>query len=206
MTLRVLPIVGSKGYYELAAPFDALALDTVEYTCKAIRRMSDCLANNEDLKTSIYTANKIDENIYDEDLAEDAYIVSLQSGTGHWLYVPYRYIVSYPSPNGVPYRSVMFGVSMPSLPAAQNLTALLTDVKALVEARLGVTVAVRTTETSKVSLIPLETHLTKQNEREIKRLGESSYFSTVIRLRRENDVLLDKVAALEKYIQEHYVP
>jgi len=201
MTLRVLPIVGSKGFYELATPFDALAVDTVEYTCKAIRRISDCIANSEDIKTVIYDANKIDENIYDEDLAEDAYIVSLQSGTGHWLYVPYRYILSYPSPNGVPYRSVMFGVSLPSIPASQELNALLLDVKALVEARLGVTVAVRLTETSKVSLIPIDTHIAKQNERETKKMGENSYFAASVRLRRENDLLIEKVSALEQFIK-----
>jgi len=201
MTLRVLPIVGSKGFYELATPFDALAVDTVEYTCKAIRRISDCIANSEDIKTVIYDANSIDENIYDEDLAEDAYIVSLQSGTGHWLYVPYRYIIAYPSPNGVPYRSVMFGVSLPSIPASQELNALLLDVKALVEARLGVSVAVRLTETSKVSLIPIETHLAKQNEREAKKMGENSYFAASVRLRRENDLLIEKVAALEQFIK-----
>jgi hypothetical protein len=59
----VLPVVGSSGYYELAHPFDALVMDKVEYTCKAVRRISDYLANNEDVKVAIYDKYGI-ANVY----------------------------------------------------------------------------------------------------------------------------------------------
>ena len=201
MTLRILPDVGSTGAYELAAPFDALVVNSVEYTCKAIRRISDYLANNEDVKKDVYTANGVNENIYDEDLAEDAYIVSLQSRVGHWVYVPYRYIISYPSVNGIRYRTVMIGVSLPSMPVSQDFSAITEDIKALVTTRLGVGCVVKTVDTSKVVLIAKDTHETKAIERRVRTNGEYTYYATSVKLRKENDALRTKVAELEQFIK-----
>ena len=203
MTNYVLPVVGSSGFYELAAPFDALVVDAIEYTCKAVRRISDYVAAAEDVKALVYTAYSLPADVYDADLAEDAYIVSLQSATGHWLYVPYRYIVSYPSPNGIQYRSIMLGISLPPMPISQSLDALEADIKAMVESRLGVKIGINRVATSKTILVPLDTHTTKQVQRTVAKLGDSSLYATQARLERENAVLRAKVDALEEYIKTH---
>lgn len=203
MTLSILPVIGSSGFYELAAPFDVEVVDKIEYTCKAIRRISDYLANNEDPKASIYNAYEIDEAVYEEDLSKDAYIVSLQSRKGHWLYVPSRYILSYPSVNGVPYRSVMLGVSLPPLPVSQDLTAILSDIKDLVENSLGVSVAVRQVETSMNVLVDYSIHEATQQERNIHIEGRSTLYARNVALREENNLLIQKVASLENYIKSN---
>lgn len=205
MTFSILPVIGSSGYYELASPFDIEVIDKVEYTCKAIRRLSDYLANNEDPKTSIYDAYGIDEAVYENDLSQDAYIVSLQSRKGHWLYVPSRYILSYPSVNGVPYRSVMLGVSLPPIPVSQDLTAILSDIKDLVENSLGTTVAVKQVETSMNVLVDYSLHENTQQERNMNIEGRSTLYARNVALRQENDLLLEKVAALENYIKTNHV-
>lgn len=203
MTLAILPVIGSSGFYELSAPFDVEVVDKIEYTCKAIRRISDYLANNEDPKASIYDAYEIDEAVYEEDLSKDTYIVSLQSRKGHWLYVPSRYILSYPSVNGVPYRSVMLGVSLPPLPVSQDLTAILSDIKDLVENSLGVSVAVRQVETSMNVLVDYSIHEATQQERNIHIEGRSTLYARNVALREENDLLIQKVASLENYIKSN---
>lgn len=203
MTLSILPVIGSSGFYELAAPFDVEVVDKIEYTCKAIRRISDYLANNEDPKASIYDAYEIDEAVYEEDLSKDTYIVSLQSRKGHWLYVPSRYILSYPSVNGIPYRSVMLGVSLPPLPVSQDLTAILSDIKDLVENSLGVSVAVRQVETSMNVLVDYSVHEATQQERNIHIEGRSTLYARNVALREENDLLIQKVASLENYIKSN---
>lgn len=206
MTLSILPVIGSSGYYELAAPFDTEVVDKVEYSCKAIRRLSDYLANNEDPKKSIYDIYEIDEAIYEEDLNQDTYIVSLQSRKGHWLYVPSRYILSYPSVNGVAYRSVMLGVSLPPLPVSQDLTAILEDIKDLVEHNLGVNVTVKKVETSLDVLVDYDLHEITQQERNILIQGQTTLYARNNTLRKENDLLLEKVTALENYIKTHHSP
>ena len=203
MANYILPVVGSAGFYDLASPFDAEVLNNIQYTCKAIRRISDYVAANEDVKALVYDTYKLPATVYDEDLATDAYIVSLQSATGHWVYVPYRYVVSYPSPNGIRYRSLMIAISLPAIPITQSLDALEVDIRAMVESRLGVTVGIKKVVTSKTVLVPLEKHTVKQTERTMAMLGDSSLYATQERLQRENDILRQKVAALEDYIQKH---
>jgi len=204
MTFSILPVIGSSGFYDLAAPFDVEVIDKIEYTCKAIRRISDYLANNEDPKASIYDVYGIDEAVYEEDLSKDNYIVSLQSRKGHWLYVPSRYILSYPSVNGIPYRSVMLGVSLPPLPVSQDLTAVLSDIKDLVENSLGVSVAVRQVETSMNVLVDYNVHEVTQQERNIHIEGRSTLYARNVALREENDLLIQKVASLENYIKSNH--
>ena len=205
MSLPVLPVVGSSGFYEFASPFDTVAVNNIEYTCKAVRRISDYLAVNEDVEKNVYKVNNLPSEVWDEDSKSDAYIVSLQSKTGHWVYLPYRYILSYPSVNGVQYRSLMIGVSLPSMPANQDLTAVEADVKDLVESSLGVTVAVKHVETSRIVLVPFETHQTKEQERNSIRATQSTNAAKIIKLRSENDMLLAKIKELEAYIAAKHI-
>lgn len=205
MTLSILPVIGSSGYYELASPFDVEVVDKIEYTCKAIRRLSDYLANNEDPKTSIYDAYEINEAIYEADLEQDAYIVSLQSRKGHWLYVPSRYILSYPSVNGVAYRSVMLGISLPPIPVSQDLTAVLSDIKDLVEHSIGASVVVKQVETSVNVLVDYSLHENTQQERNMIIEGQATLYARNVALREENDLLLEKVTALENFIKANRV-
>lgn len=204
--LGILPVVGSSGFYQFAAPFDLAAIDQVEYTCKAIRRISDYLANNEDVKADIYDANGLSDAVWEEDSIMDADIVSLQAQSGHWLYIPSRYVLAYPSVNGVPYRAVMIGISLPSMPLTQDFSAIKEDVKDLVDTALGVNSVVKHVETSKVVLIEHSVHETKQQERLVSSQGQTTLSAKLVKLRQENDLLLAKVAALETFIKTHHVP
>lgn len=199
--LPILPVVGSSGFYHFGAPFDTLAVADATYTCKAVRRISDYLANNEDAKALVYTAAGLDDAAWDDDSASDAYIASLQSSGGHWLYVPYRYILNYPSVNGIPYRAIMIGVSLPSIPVDQDLTVVSADIKELVEDSLGLGVVVKSVETSRVIQVPTELHLQKEMERNaLKQRGMTNH-SRIVKLQLENTQLLAKISALEDYIR-----
>ena len=205
MSLPILPVVGSSGFYEFASPFDTVAVNNIEYTCKAVRRISDYLAMNEDIQKNVYEANNLASDIWDEDSKNDAYIVSLQSKTGHWVYLPYRYILAYPSVNGVQYRTMMIGVSLPSIPATQDLSAVEADVKDLVEHSLGLKVSVKHVETSRIILVPFATHQAKEQEREVIKATQSTYTAKMVKLRNENNALLAKIKELEAYIAVHHV-
>lgn len=206
MTQGILPVVGSAGFYNLASPFDVAAEHNVEYTCIALRRISDYLANNEDVKKDVYDKHQLPSDIWDEAIATDTYIVSLRSSSGHMLYVPSRYILSYPSVNGVPYRTVMIGISLPPMPADQDLAAVLTEVKDSVDTLLGVSSVVKTVETSKVTLVQHERHLENQQKRAALTNGRSTTYARLLSSEKENAKLRDKVAELEAYIKAHYVP
>lgn len=206
MSSVILPVIGSSGFYTLAAPFDVEVVAKIEYTCMAIRRISEFTANNVDVREDIYTPRNISEAVWREDSESDAYIVSLRSRTGHWLYVPARYILNYPSVNGIQYRSLMLGISLPSLPISQDVTALLAELKDMAESSLGVTVAVKQVETSKVVLVDHETHVAKQQARTAASQGLTTMRAKNVKLTQENAALLARLAELENYIATHYVP
>lgn len=204
--MSVLPVVGSSGFYTLAAPFDVAAQDNVEYTCMAVRRISDYQANNEKVQEEIYTANEIDEVVWEEDLEKDAYIVSLQSKNGHWLYVPARYVLAYPSVNGVQYRTLHIGIALPAMPLEQNLDQLLDELKQVTDTSLGVSCRIRTVEASKVQIIPFDEHEASIQTRLQNAQGRTNLYARYKAVEDENVALRAKLAKLEAYIKANYIP
>jgi len=204
MAELILPTIGSSGYYELRAPFDTIIIPYERYTCQAIRKISEYLANNENPKTLIYDKYQLTEDDYTSDAEQNMSIVSLQSAKGHWLYVPARYIVTYPITNGIPYRSIMIGVSLPSIPAEKDLSNLETDIGNLIVDTLGVTPAIRLVETSRVVLIPKDKHDITQSTRDATANGRLTDRSRYMSLLLEHQAALDKITALETYIKDNH--
>lgn len=198
----VLPTVGSSGFFKLNAPFDKLILNNERYTCQAIRRLSEYLANNENPKDDIYIANGVTAEDYEIDLKEDMYVVSLQALTGHWVYVPARYINSYPAVNGIPYRSVTIGVALPAIPADLDLNFLETKIKDVVKEAVGVDSKTKAMETSRVTLVTKEKHLVIQAQRQALTLGVTDR-SKYAQLLTKYQSALQKIAMLENYIETH---
>lgn len=206
MSDLILPTIGSSGYFELRAPYDQAVLPDERYTCQAVRKLSDYLANNEDPKTDIYDANGIDEAEYDLDVEADMYIVSLQGETGQWVYVPARYLVKYPIVNGIPYRSMMIGVSLPPLPADRDLSFLTTDMGNLVRDTLGVDVQIDLMETSMVILVSKDRHDLEQAQRDLVTTGRLTDRARYISTQTQLDQALLKIQQLEAYIMANIPP
>lgn len=198
MTLPIIPPVGSTGRYVLAPPYNSHAEDGIQYTCMAVRRLSDYLANNEEPLVDIYEKYEI-ESTYDADVEANVYIVSLQSATGHWLYLPASYILQYPNTDGVPYRSVMLVLSLPSMPVEHDFTDFLQELQDLTMARLGVASEARMVETSKPVQIDEDDHLNIQITRQIA-ITSQSLHQQLVMLQQQNAALAQQVAALEDYI------
>lgn len=201
----IIPTIGSSGYFILRAPFDSLILNGERYTCKAVRKISDYLVNNETPLADIYVANGLTEVQYDEDLKNDVSIVSLQASTGHWVYVPATYITQLPVVNGIAYRSLMLGVSLPPMPADKNLTHVETAVKNVITDLLGVAAGTKFVETSKVVLIDSAKHKTTQAARDAIIAGNTTDRSRLNQALTTIDQLVQKIAVLEQYIEDHQV-
>jgi hypothetical protein len=206
MTQYVIPTIGSSGYFELRPPLDTLIIINERYTCQGLRKLSEYLANNEDPKTLFYNEYSLTQDDYDADILEDMVIASLQSEIGHWLYIPVRYIVNYPITNGIPYRTVMIGVSLPSLPVERDLTYLQTDIENLITDSLGVTPVIKIVETSRVVLVPRDKHDITQSNRTLLSNGRTTDRSRYASLLIDHQNALDKIGALERYIHDHYTP
>lgn len=199
----IIPTVGSSGYFVLAAPFDTLILTGERYTCKAVRKLSDYLTNNETPLADIYTANGVAESVYNDHVASDVSIVSLQASTGHWVYVPSAYITQLPIVNGIPYRSLMLGISLPPMPADKDLSHLETAIKNLVLDTIGVNAGTKFVETSKVLLVDSAKHTTTQAARNAVIAGGATDRSRLNRALQQVQSLLQKVNILETHIKNN---
>lgn len=201
----IIPTVGSSGYFDLRSPFDTKILSGERYTCQAVRRISDYLANNETPLETIYIDAGLTEVEYEVDLKKDMYIVSLQAGTGHWVYVPASYINTLPIVNGIPYRTLMIGVALPAMPADKDFSNIQTAISNLVTDTLGVTPNIKLVETSKTLLLDSAKHDILQSQRNaiISNSGtdRAKHVSAVMTLAQA----LDKISVLEAYIEQNSI-
>lgn len=200
-----VPVIGSYGLFDLLEPFNTDAVKGVQYHCRAVRSIADYVASNEDPKATIYKTHGIEAE-YESDQTQNALIVSLQSDTGHWLHVPERYIKSYPSVNGVGYRSMAIAIHLPSLPVTSGLETLADDLADVVQGRLGVECRHRLVELSRVVQVTKDVHITKEAERNLRKDGRGTLLSQTVALQTENQLLRERLVALEAYILALLVP
>ena len=205
MVDRVLPAIGSAGFYELRAPFDVKILPNERYTCQAIRRISDYLANNEDPKVNIYDDAGLSESEYRIDLDNDEYIVSLQGDVGQWVYVPYRYLVKFPDINGIPYRTMAIAVGLPPLPVDIDYDFVRQAVLNTIQDTLGVVPSIEFIETSLVIQVSREKHDIEKTNRDAMINGELTDRSRYMKALQTINTLVQQKAALEQYIADNYV-
>lgn len=203
MSNYIIPVVGMRGRYDLSPPMDQKVLTGEEYTCRAVRQLSDYVANNEDAKADIYEMNGMTAGDYDRDLAENMHIASLQSDTGHWVHVPVRYIQSYPDPNGVPYRTLMIGVSVGPQPVDKDFSFLEEQIKDLVVSSIGVTPVVKQVQTSKTVLVPVDKHEQMKSAREARSAQGLTDGLRYKNLLIQHQRALDQVKILEDYIRQN---
>jgi len=201
MSDNVLPTIGSSGSYKLLAPFDTIITEGERYTCQGIRSLNDYLANNEDPYKDIYVKYRIPDADYELDLQNNMHIVSLQSDIGHWLYVPARYISTYPMVNGIPYRSYVLTASLPSFPVDRDLSFLQTEVRNLCMDTLGVVPTVKFVESSRVVLVSSGKHDTLTTARAGVSQGRGTDRARYMELLYRHDQALAKIAELEAYIK-----
>lgn len=199
----VIPTVGSTGYFELRAPFDTKIIVNERHTCQAIRRISDYVANNEDVKQIAYIDNGLTAQDYDTAADANMYIASLQSDRGHWIYVPVDYIVKFPITNGIPYRNITLGVALPPIPVERNLSNIETDIINLIQDTLGVTPIIKQVQTSRVILVAKDKHDLQQSARDAVANGRVTDRSRYMSLVQDHQAALNKITELELYIKNN---
>lgn len=202
--LSVIPEVGSSGYFTLATPFDQDIAAGVKYTCQAVRRISDYIGNNEDVKTDIYDAKSISEAVWEEDKQADAFIVSLQGETGQWIKVPTRYVIGFPNTNGIPYRTMLLSVSLPAIPVSRDLSDVTAKIANVVKDSLGVNCRIDPMETSKVTLVDSVKHDQTQTTRNMVIGTPVTDSARAVVLQRQLDDTNVYVKQLEDFIQQNF--
>ena len=201
MSNRILPVIGSKGTYELLPPFDTQILPEELYTCKAIRNISEYVSYNQDPKKLVYDYYGLSENDYENDIQEDMEIVSLQNNKGVWIYVPARYIIKYPEVDGVPFHQMSVVCKLPAIEVSKNLDFLKTEISNLIKDTLGVEPSVDLVEVSRIIAVSKQMADNLAIQRAALTQGKVTDRARYIDLLQKQQILLEKIKALEKYIK-----
>ncbi len=194
----LIPFIGSRGFWDIRSPFN-VPKGTL-YTCHVVRKLRDYVASNEDALELIYQPKGLGEAEYKNDLQEDMVIIGLQTEEGHWHYFPASYLITYPDPNGVPYRKMGIYISLPAMPVARDLSFLGPELRDRVLGTLGVQSNVKLVEASQIMLVPEEKHIATDIARQAKVEITSTQYSRIQELEAVNQELIKKIQQLEAYI------
>lgn len=201
MKQRYLPDIGSVGTFTLKAPYDTLIKSKVSYRCKSLRLLSECIADGLDPFSFYYESVGLTQVEFNTDLENDESIVSLQTDSGEWLYIPSSYILQFPNMNGVVYRAIMLGVSLGALPDTMKLDALKTAMTNLIRDNIGITSTIKEIVISVPAIVPNDDHLMIETAR-ISQIN--TFMSEAAKLNKANQDLLQaqkKINELENFIR-----
>ncbi len=193
-----VPAIGTKGIYELTAPYTTTPGDV--YECIGVRTLGAYLANNDDALTEVYKSAGLTEDDYQADLKIDMEVVTLQNASGFCLRVPARFIASYPVQDGVFYRAMALSVFLPAMPVTQDLSDVTANVKDLVKSSLGVEPIVKPVEMSQVKMISQEQHENTQTARALIVGEQMTLYGQLAEKQRRIEELAARVQVLEEYI------
>ena len=202
MSNRILPVIGSKGTYELLPPFDSKILSEELYTCKAIRNISEYVSYNQDVKKLVYEYYKLTEEDYENDIKEDMEIVSLQNNKGVWVYVPARFIIKYPTTDGVPYHQVSVVCKLPAIEVEKDLEFLKDNINNLLKDTLGFEASISIIESSRIIAVTKQVADKLKIERAALSKGKVTDRARYTELLQKYQILLDNIKLLEEYIKK----
>lgn len=199
-----LPEIGTTGIFTLNAPFTNDVKVNTTYTVLAVKKISEVIAGGEDPYELFYKPKNLTRTEYNEDSLNDICIVSLQSGLGEWVYVPQKYIASFPNVNGVVYRVMMLGINLGAVPDTFNISALKTKIQGVVLDTLGVnSVDIKEISVSSPAVISKEDHDILENARLLKIQNSSSDYARLQYYMELCDKQATKISSLENYILDN---
>lgn len=201
--MNLIPPIGASGLYKLIAPYNTMINTNISYTCMAVRKLSDIIAMGKDPFKTYYEPYGLTDTQYQNDLNSGVCIVSLQSNSGVWGYVPSSFIESYPQVNGVSYTSLALMVHLGALPDSLNLSYLTNTVKDIVTSVLGVQPEVQTVATSPSSMISQDNHIAAETARQQQVASNTTTYAASQKNSDENAQLRARITQLEAYILEN---
>lgn len=196
----ITPQMGAAGIYTLKAPWNADLLVNTQYTCVAIRNLSEIVANGGDPFTDYYAVHNLDQSVYNTDVQNGVSMVSLQASDNSIVEVPTSYIAAFPDGGGVPYRVVLLSVPLGSIPDSLDLSAISAKVAADVQDIIGVTCTVRPVVVSNALLLSTTDAAAAETARQANITNSTTDYALYQQALSDLTAAQQKISELESYI------
>lgn len=194
MAQKITPPLNSIGKYTVKEPFKINA--ALSYECIAIRNFEDMYKAGFDVYEDFYKPNglTIDSGFdFNNEVQNNANIISLKGSDGSVLYIPDTFITSIPFVGDVSYSHVLLGCSLGMLPNTLDLTVLLKDVADFIGARIGHTVDVKLMGAPSFIQPTQSEHESLETARKAAVTVQDNLTTQVIQLQKQNEVLVNKL-------------
>lgn len=116
------PNINTGGLFVVSSPFKVKR--NTDYRVIALRNYTEMLADYIDIYKDFYEPKGIGEDLYNQDAAIDATMVTLASEHGEILHIPDTYITKFPDNNVADFVHVVASISLGPLPRNTNLSHL----------------------------------------------------------------------------------
>lgn len=197
----ILPTMGFSGRFEFASPISDRVNPDEVYTCHGVRTIAEYASKNEDVQGLAYTENGLTEDQFLDDQEVDMQILSLQSMSGRWIYVPARFVVRYPDGNGVVYQSQIFTVALPPLPVDTNFITVPGEISEKIIKLLGVTPEIRIVRASSPTIFTSERDAAITAERAASRAGYVTHDVALANANATIESQREHIRQLEEFIK-----
>lgn len=200
---KILPEVGSSGVFNVLPPFDQFVIEQVQYTCTSIRSISELQTYTRSVLEEYYLVYGLTVEDYQRDLENNELIISLRNGA-EFVYVPSRYLISYPDVSGIPYHVVSLAVTLGAIPVGSDLSVLKEKVGELVLNNTGLTPDIEEVEISATRYIEQSEHEAVLARRNYLTTDNETFYLKYQKKLSEYEQALLKVNALEAFISSTY--
>lgn len=203
---QVIPQYGVTGLFLLKAPFDALLVADVAYTCKALQTISSLEASGVDVQAEYYTAFELSEEAYKADAFNDVTMVTLEAPGVGTATVPASYILGQPQIGGVPYTGMMLTIRLGPLPNSQDLVVVKQKVADDVLELLGVQATVKEVVISPTTLLTVDQAKLVEAARQGKIGTVITDYTRYRQAQTQLEAAQQQIAQLEEYIRINMPP
>lgn len=188
--------VGDNIVLNFLPPYDTILSDKTIYTIASLSTLISLVEKNLEPKENIYDLYGISD-AYDTDLANNVYIVEL-SLEDKKHYVPINKIASKVTTVYIPYSERLIGIKLGAIPASEDLSLAMEDIRLFIEARLGIEAIVDDVEATSRVALDENIHIDREAERQLLKTQPGNYFTLYYNLKAVEQQLMTKLKSLER--------
>lgn len=204
MAVRMTPPLYAKGLYEVSTPWE-LPPPARDYVCTAIRGFEDFYVLGEDPFDLFYAPLNVDRNRFDEDAANSASIITLESVDGEVvMYIPDTFILSYPDQNTVPYADLVLQFKLSKLPEYYDVSAIVDDIQELIDTRVG-----NTNNENSVDIFPIQEYVSLADSHSLEAARKAAitdtdtWYSKYLKEKEINENLQAEIAIYQQALEDN---
>jgi len=199
--MGIVPTLNSSGQFTVQTPFKLV--DGVSYTCIANRKFKDLLNQQVAVWDRYYSPYGLTQEQYNQDLKDEAVLVTLFSDDAPTVYIPSTYILSYPDASATTFRHRVLSCSLGAIPDSLALDDFIQKVRALASDVVGIEPTVALHSITLSTVVTKEAAEAFEAARQARINNRTTEHAQLLASQSENAELRTRVQMLEEILVQN---